>query len=439
MKLFVTRRFYIIASTLVAGFVIAYFLPWLFPVMKAAMMVFVVLTVADLLLLFFTNGRLTARREVPERFSNGDENSVRLLAESTYNFKVDAYILDELPEQFQMRHFGIPMPLGPRSERVVTYQIKPVKRGEYQFGNINLLCTTSLKLLIRRFVVPQAQTVKVYPSFMQLKKYELMAFSQQQTIEGQRKLKRIGHSMEFDHIKDYTPGDDPRHINWQATARRGHLMINYYVEEKSQAIYSVIDKSRPMKMPFEQMTLLDYAINASLAISDIALKKGDRAGLVTFHHKTDTMVPAGKGPHQMYQMMESLYHEKTDFTEHNFAMLYARLTARIASRSLLLVFSNFESLYSMERQLKYIKLLNRKHLVLLVLFRNTELDSLIHQRPADLREVYHQAIAKNMSNEKYAIIHTLRQNGILSLYTTPQSLTTDVINKYLELKSRRMI
>jgi uncharacterized protein (DUF58 family) len=150
-------------------------------------------------------------------------------------------------------------------------------------------------------------------------------------------------------------------------------------------------------------------------------------------------VAAQKGGRQLHTVLESLYHEDTDFNEHNFGMLYAHLTARITSRSLLLIYTNFESQYSLERQLKYLKMLNRKHLVLVIIFRNTELDGLTGVNPENLRQVYQQAIAQNMVNEKFAIMHLLRQSGILGLYTSPGNLTVDVISKYLELKSRRMI
>ncbi|MEQ8686551.1 MAG: DUF58 domain-containing protein [Imperialibacter sp.] len=439
MKLFATKRFYYSIIVLTIGFVASYFFPALFVPVKLVFFAFLVLFFADFMLLFITRGELTCDRELPERFSNGDDNAVVLKINNSYSFDLQVTALDELPPQFQIRDLTIRLTASKGGSRMASYSVRPTERGEYDFGNTNLLAATKISLINRRFMVKHDQTVKVYPSFLHLRKYELIAFSQQQSIEGQRKLRKIGHSMEFDHIKEYTPGDDPRHLNWQASARRGHLMINHYIDEKSQPIYNVIDKSRPMKMPFEGMTLLDYAINASLAISDIALKKGDRAGLVTFQHKPDTIVPAQKGTKQMYVLMESLYHEKTAFNEHNFGMLYAQITAKIASRSLLLLYTNFESLYSLERQLKYLKLLNRKHLVLVIIFRNTELDGLITKDAGDLREVYHQAIAQNMLNEKFAILQLLRQHGILSLYTTPQSLTADVVNKYLELKSRREI
>ena len=98
-------------------------------------------------------------------------------------------------------------------------------------------------------------------------------------------MRRIGHSYEFEQIKNYVRGDDYRSINWKATSRRGHLMVNQYEDERAQQVYNIIDKSRSMKMPFNGMSLLDYAINTSLVISNVALQKHDRAGLMTFSDK----------------------------------------------------------------------------------------------------------------------------------------------------------
>jgi uncharacterized protein (DUF58 family) len=127
--------------------------------------------------------------------------------------------------------------------------------------------------------------VPVYPSFLKLRQYELMAVSNRLTDIGIKKMRRIGHSMEFDQVKNYVAGDDYRTVNWKATARKGDLMVNSFTDEKAQHIYCVIDKSRAMKMPFEGLSLLDYAINASLILSSVALVKQDKAGLITIAGK----------------------------------------------------------------------------------------------------------------------------------------------------------
>ena len=151
------------------------------------------------------------------------------------------------------------------------YEVKPQERGEYNFGHINFFANGPLRMIQRRFVLGEEQTVKVYPSYIQMRKYQLLAIGNRLQETGVKRMRRLGHSMEFEQIKEYVRGDDYRTINWKATARKGDLMVNNYTDERSQQIYCLINKGRVMKMPFEGMTLLDYAINASLVLSSVAL------------------------------------------------------------------------------------------------------------------------------------------------------------------------
>lgn len=169
--------------------------------------------------------------------------------------------------------------------------------------------------------------------FLQMRKYELMAFTNKLKDYGMKKIRRIGHTMEFEQIKDYVPGDDVRNINWKASAKRGQLMLNQYQDEKSQPVYSVIDKGRVMKMPFEGMKLIDYAINATLVISNIALKKGDKAGMFGFSDRISNQVVAQKRASQMNLILETLYNVDTDFKESDFSRLYIDVKRKITNRS----------------------------------------------------------------------------------------------------------
>jgi uncharacterized protein (DUF58 family) len=281
--------------------------------------------------------------------------------------------------------------------------------------------------------------VPVYPSYVQMRKYELMAISNKLTETGIKKIRRIGHNLEFELIKEYVPGDDYRTINWKATARRQHLMVNHYQDERSQQVYCLIDKGRVMQMPFNGMSLLDYAINASLVISNIAIKKSDKAGLITFQDKIGTTLPASKRNKQMMQIMEVLYNQKTAYRESDFSVLYSHVRRKITQRSLLLLFTNFESIYGLHRQLAYIKSLSRQHLVVVIFFENTEVTKLIDQQATDLREVYYKAVAEKFNFEKRLIVKELNKNGVQALLTSPEKLTVNTINKYLELKARGMI
>jgi uncharacterized protein (DUF58 family) len=163
-----------------------------------------------------------------------------------------------------------------------------------------------------------------------------MAFSNRLFQYGLKKIRRIGHTMEFEQIKEYVPGDDIRTINWKATSKRNQLMVNQFQDERSQNVYMAIDKGRVMKMPFNGLSLLDYAINSTLVLANIILKKGDKAGMFTFSKKVENRVAAEKRSSQMQKVLESLYNVQTNFFESDFGRLYADIKKNITQRSLIL-------------------------------------------------------------------------------------------------------
>ncbi|MCH8903914.1 MAG: DUF58 domain-containing protein, partial [Bacteroidetes bacterium] len=290
-----------------------------------------------------------------------------------------------------------------------------------------------------RFRLADPVIVTVYPSYMQMRKYEVFAISNRLSDYGIKKIRRIGFNYEFDQIKKYVQGDDFRTINWKATARHTDLMVNQYQDERSQNIFCAINMGRVMKMPFEGMTLLDYSINSSLVLLNIALKKGDKAGLITFNERIDSVLPASMKGGQINKIMETLYHQKTGFLESSYENLYATLRQKIKQRSLLILFSNFESVSSLKRELPYLRLINRKHLLVVVFFQNTEIKNVIEKDSKNLEQVYVKTIAYKFQYEKKLIVKELHQNGIHAILTSPQNLTIDTINKYLEIKARRLV
>jgi uncharacterized protein (DUF58 family) len=282
--------------------------------------------------------------------------------------------------------------------------------------------------------------VKVLPSFMALRQFELLAYSNNLAEAGSRKIRKIGHSLEFEQIKEYVSGDDIRSINWKATARKGgNLMVNNYTDERSQQVYCVIDKGRVMKMPFEGMSLLDYAINATLILSRVALIKQDRAGLITFAENISNFLPADRKAAQMGNILETLYNQDTRYLESDFEKLYIQVRTRVTSRSLIVLFTNFESLSGLQRQLPYIRSIARNHLVLVVFFENTELRQLTDSNAHDIESLYIKTIAEKFAFEKRQIVKELQQHGIFTILTAPQNLTVNTVNKYLELKARQAI
>ena len=433
------KRVYYIAGLASLAYVLSYFFPFLFGIGHVILVMLGISVLVDVLLVYGKRKGIEAKRILNERFNNGEENKVLLILNNNYPFSATVSVIDELPMQFQLRDWIQRARLSADGSIAIEYFLRPVQRGEYAFGNINVYVYSPLHLVKRRYILPAEKTVRVYPSYLQVRRYQLLAVTNRLQEMGVKRVRRLGHSMEFEQIKDYVPGDDYRTINWKATARKSDLMVNNYTDQRSQQIYCIINKGRVMKMPFNGMTLLDHAINATLVLSNVALIKHDKAGLITFAENLDSYLAADKKPTQMNLLQETLYKQQTRFLEPDFEKLYSVIRNRITHRSLMVLFTNFESIESLAREMPSLKRIARYHLLLVIFFENTELKALVDSKAVTLEDIYIKTIGEKFSYEKRLMVKELHKNGIASILTTPENLTVNAINKYLELKTRMSI
>lgn len=436
--MYLPRRFYIALLSVILLLGGGYVFAPLFMVGQGALFVFMLLLLIDGYTLYRIRG-IQAFRQCAARFSNGDENEISIRVESSYSYPISLEVIDEIPIIFQQRDIDFRLKLGANEGQTIRYQLRPTHRGVYSFGKIRVFVLSRMGLISRRYSCGEPQDVKIYPSYLMLHQYELLAMSDNLTELGIKRIRRVGHHTEFEQIKEYVKGDDYRMINWKASARRHELMVNVYQDERSQQIYSVIDKGRVMQQAFRGMTLLDYAINASLVLSYVAMRKEDKAGLVTFNEHFDTFVPASKQSGYMQTLLENLYSQQTTFGETDFSSLCVHMNKHVSKRSLLVLYTNFSSMGSLNRQLAYLQQLNRQHRLLVVFFEDADLKEYIATPAKDTEGYYRHVIAEKFAFEKRLIVSTLKQHGIYSLLTTPDHLSVDVINKYLEMKSRQLL
>ena len=436
--MFLPARFYYTAVVIAALLALGQWWPPLFYVGVALLALFGLLLLVDIALLWTRRG-ITASRHCSQRFSNGDDNPVSLQVDSSYPFAVKLEIIDEIPHIFQRRDVNFPLRLPARGSKAMEYTLRPTCRGVYGFGRIRVFTATPIGLIQRRFTCGEPTDVAVYPSYLMLNQYELLAISNNLTEMGIKRIRRVGNNTEFEQIKSYVQGDDYRHINWKASARTHHLMVNVYTDERSQPIINVIDKGRIMQQAFAGMTILDYAINAALVLSYVALRRDDKAGVITFANSFSDFVKPDRGPSQMNDILECLYRQTTDFAESDYSALVASTNRLVGQRSLLVLYTNFFDYNGMQRQLPYLRQLNKRHRLLVVFFIDEDRRDFIGQQPHSIKDYYEHAIAAKIDNEQTLIINTLRQCGISSLLTTPQSLSVNVINRYLEMKSRHLL
>ena len=404
---------------------------------KYFMIGLIIITITDFVFLIYY-GKINAQRILPDKFSNGDFNPIKINLTSSYPAIVFTKIIDEIPIQFQKRDFELNLKLSPGKNKEYIYSLRPVQRGNYSFGNLNIYVYSPLKLASYRYQFDNKKTVKVYPSFLQMRKYELIALTNK-FGSGLRKIRKIGHTMEFEQIKVYHKGDDFRSINWKASAKHNKLMANQYKDEQSQTVYSLIDLGRTMKLPFNGMTLLDYAINSTLSFSNIVMKKNDLAGLITFENQIQSFVKPGNKKSDLNRIFETLYSIDNQFNETDFERLFKFVKSHIPKRSLLMIYTNFEHISSLRRQIPYLRKLAKKHLVVLIIFENVELKKLINIQPKNNQTLYHKLIAEEFAYQKKLMIQELKLHKIHSIFTAPENLTVATINKYTELKAKALI
>lgn len=433
-----TYWFFIVLAGIAFLFVLAFVFPFLFFIAQITLGVFGALILVELILLFAHKKPISGTRQVFNPMSLGDENKVKISIRNNYNFPVRLMVYDNAPYQLQLRDLKFGFFLMPSQAKQIEYIVEPKDRGEYEFGDVFTFSSVFSHLIQRKFVVKVSQKVAVHPSILQMKKMELKVFAKT-AMTGIKKIRRLGHNNEFEQIKNYVQGDDFRTVNWKATSRRNELMVNQYQDERAQNVYSIIDKSRTMRMPFNELTLLDYSINSALAFSNIVLRKGDKAGLITYSDKLGAKLAAERNANQLQKIMQLLYNQKTKFLEANFELLYHSIRNHIKGRSLIMLYTNIETEYSLKRVLPYLKRINQKHVLVVIFFENTEVEKERQMEPKNVEEIYLKTFAEKYHMDKKRVALELKKSGIQTILTKPENLSIDTINKYLELKSRGVI
>jgi len=437
-SLYLSNRFFNSLLLMATLFLLSFFVKQLFTPVYVLFWVYLSVCLWDLLFLYLGKGRIDIVRNYPEKLSNGDENLMEIRLTSFYPVKVSARLIEEFPVQLQLRDMDFETPLLPKKVKTLQYSVRPTSRGVYTFQRCHVL-VRHLGLFERKFTLTEPMDISCYPSFIQMRKYQLLATTDRLVELGIKRVRKVGATLEFDHIREYVRGDEYRHLNWKATAKHKKLLVNQYQEEKSQPIYSLIDTGRVMRMPFNGLTLLDYAINATLVLANAAILKQDRAGMLTFSKQVGNHIAAEKRNNQMQLILEKLYSITTQFEETEFGNLYAFCNKHINKRSLLMVYTNFETIDALNRQMPYLRMLAKTHIVVVVVFKNTELVDMAKHKGKKVMDTYNQIIAEKFVYEKQLIVQELNRQGIQTIYTAPENLTINAINKYLEIKARGLL
>lgn len=380
--------------------------------------------------------RLEVTRGHQQKLSLGVENPITLTLHNRGRRTVTFWLRDEPPNEFKIESYIRDGQVLSRQAWQGRYMVVPRQRGDYRFGDLTLRWLGPLGLMMHQARIQAASNVKVYPNLLDVQRYDLLLRRNRLQEMGLRHSRQRGEGTEYERLREYLLDDDFRRINWKATARRGHPITIEYETERSQNIFLAIDTGRMMQSPVEQIAKLDYVINSALLLTYVAIGKGDKVGLVTFADQVGAFLSAGQGKGQFYKALELLYAIRPQPVEPDYHTGLNYLALKQRKRSLIVLFTDISGGRSMNDLVSHATVLQRTHLVLVVTIADPDVLAAAHQQPQTSLGAYQRAVAGQILEDRQLALDRLRQQGVLVLDAPANRLSTDVINRYLELKGQ---
>ncbi len=385
-------------------------------------------------------------REHDQKLSLGAQNRVVLYVNSRAAHAVWLTLRDEPPVLFVGAESALVFAeIPPRETVTLAYHVRPLRRGDFAFGNLNARWPGPLNFYMRQAVIPAEQPVKVYPNLHEIRKYDLLVRRDQLAEMGLRNVRLRGEGTTFESLRDYTPDDPYRIINWKATARRGKPISMDYEPERSQRVMLVVDVGRMMRSPIRvddragvswNMAKADFVINSVLLFSYVATLKGDQVGLLVFADQVQQYIAPAGGRGHFQKLLEAMYALESQPVEADYARALNLLRVQNKKRSLVVLFTDVSGQRASDALIQHVPRLAPRHLPLVVTIRDPALDQEARQTPAHSDAVYRRAVAEQMIDERHLLLEHLRQRGVLTLDVGAEHLTMAVVNRYLELKAR---
>jgi uncharacterized protein (DUF58 family) len=439
MRFVVTKLFYVL---LAVGF-IPLSLSWGRPGLRWLTLVY------DIVLLTFAlvDARLSpwpkgvqVEREFGGRFAVGAETQVRVTVLNNTTRALTMWVKDEYPPQMQLR--------GQREARLrvdaqmsasLVYELKPPKRGRFEFGRIAVRYLSRFNLAWCQTMVGQPVAVKVYPNMRRAREAELKALGARSLVAAHRRSSWRGEGREFESLRDYVRGDELRHVSWTATARRGKLVTRQYQIERDQTILVALDAGRLMTARIERETKLDLAIHATLALLSAAARGGDNAGIVVFGRRIKTYLPPKRGSEHMDAALEALHAVEPEMIEPSYARAFEFIAANCKRRALVVVLTDLVDEEGSRELLTSLKLLRPRHLPLVVTIGDRDLKEVVRQTPASTNDLFTQSVAEEIIHQREAALRLVESLGGLALDVTAAALAPMLLETYLRVKERGLL
>ena len=427
-----------------AAMVLALSLLWLFPRIGMALAVAGVVAGAGCLL--FDYLRLPSRRDLaierraPDTLGLGDATAIQYTLSSDWPWPIRAQLFDRFPSGLSGSVAPDAFVIGARAELEIDVQTTGSSRGAWQFGDVAVRVVGPLGLMARIIVARLSpHTTTVVPSLTNVRRFRLLAMQQRLSDVGVRALKRRGEGNAFAGLREYVPGDDPRFVDWKATARHGRLISREHTIERSQVVISMIDCGRAMTQLAGQYSRLDHVLSASLVLSDVAATSGDRVGLIAFDDAIRAVVAPQRGRTALRSLRAAISGLEARVVEPDYAAAFRVLATSQPRRALVVFFTDVIDVRAARSFVAYANRAGKRHAVVVVAIEN---DALVEaSRPARVgaTALYRSAAAEELVREREEALARMRSAGIAVLDVSPTHMATAVVNRYLEIKARGLL
>lgn len=383
--------------------------------------------------------RFEVWREHGTRLSLGADNPIHVFVRNRGRRPAHIWLRDEPPDAFGIDARILAGEVGVGQTWQAGYRVRPLRRGDYEFGDLNLRWQGPLGLVVRQARIEAGEPVKVYPNLLDVRRYDLLLRRNRLQELGLRHTRMFGEGTEYERLRDYLPDDEYRRIDWKATARRHRPVTIEYQTERSQNVIAALDVGRMMQSPVAQISKLDYVINAALLLAYVATGKGDKVGMMTFADNVGQFLRPRQGRGQFYRMLELLYAVEAQPVEPDYRHALSYLAAKQRKRALVVVFTDLSGGTSMRSLVGHVSVLARRCLPLVVTISDPDIYAATRRRPDDSLAVYQRAAAVQLLDERRLALDSLRRQGVLTLDVPANQLSLAVINRYLELKGRMLL
>lgn len=378
------------------------------------------------------------RRRARDVFSLGRFNPVELEVRSKAARRLSVEVNVDLFDHAIADNLPLRTKLGARGRADLRFRVAPSRRGAYSLGDGHVRYGSPLGLWIRQVRIPCEQPVRVYPDVQQVRTYELLA-RQDRQHSLMRTSRRLGGESEFEQLREYTRDDEFRSIDWRATARRGDLIARQYQLESNQNLMFMLDAGRLMTAEASGISLFDHALNASLMLAHVAARGGDKVGLLSFGREVQSFVAPAGGRTAVSRLIQSSYALHPELEEPDFEAAFRVLSMRCRQRTLLVLFTQVVDDVAAAELVKMTRSVMRRHLPIIVLFRDTDVRALVDRDTGDPNDLYLRGAAAEIIGWREQRIRQLENAGALVLDVAPREMTQRLINRYLEVKARHLL